>query len=153
MDRFAYKDGYFYGNATLPPQQQPSDAWRLFREVTYDLHELLSIVSISTSDPDTPEVNITFGEREMTEAERLRDEKVARFVTKFDDTFGRCFMMYIEPEVARLGIVNIVATAKLGVYIYIHHPGQYTDVDSKTKVSLKKEENAQALINNFIICV
>ena len=59
----------------------------------------------------------------------------ANYVTKYDDIFGKCFSVEINPNIAKMGITKIEFYAKLNIYIYLHHPGQYMDVDSKSKVS------------------
>ena len=53
---------------------------------------------------------------------------------KYDKTFGRCFSVDLNPKVTQLGVTKIEFFAKLNIYIYLHYPGQYMDVDSKTKV-------------------
>ena len=59
----------------------------------------------------------------------------ANYVTKYYQTFGKCFSIEINPNVTKMGITKIEFYAKLNIYIYLHHPGQYMDQDSKSKVS------------------
>ena len=42
--------------------------------------------------------------------------------------------MQLKPKVTVMGVPKVEFRAKLNIYIYLHHPGQYMDVDSKTKV-------------------
>ena len=65
----------------------------------------------------------------------LSHEMDANYVTKYDQTFGKCFSIEINPNVTKMGVTKIEFYAKLNIYIYLHHPGQYMDVDSKSKVS------------------
>ena len=53
---------------------------------------------------------------------------------KYDLSFGRCFSVQLKPKVTVMGVTKVEFRAKLNIYIYLHHPGQYMDVDSKTKV-------------------
>ena len=64
----------------------------------------------------------------------LTSEVDAKFWVKYDKTFGRCFSVDLKPEVTQLGVTKIEFFAKLNIYIYLHYPGQYMDVDSKSKV-------------------
>ena len=40
----------------------------------------------------------------------------------------------LDPKVTEIGVTKMEFFAKLNIYIYLHHPGQYMDVDSKSKV-------------------
>ena len=124
-----YYHGDFYGNAS-----SNVDPWQLFERATYDLHEILHSMSIGTDDPTQPQIIMAFGNQSKTANQTLEDEKIAKFSTKFYDVFGRCFELEINPEVTALGISNIIIKGKVGVYVYIHHPEQFTEVDTKTKV-------------------
>lgn len=110
------------------------DPWETFQNATYDLHELLLSMTIGTDDPSRPQITLTFGDERKTANDTLEDEKIAKFSTKYYDVFGRCFELEINPEVTALGIATIVIKGKVGLYVYIHHPEQFTEVDTKTKV-------------------
>ncbi len=60
---------------------------------------------------------------------------VATWVTKYDETFGRCYSMELSSAVTAKGIINVVFVSRISIYVYLHHPAQKMDVDSKTKVS------------------
>ena len=62
------------------------------------------------------------------------DDPNANYVTKYDISFGRCYSVQLKPQVTALGVTKVEFRANLNIYIYLHHPGQYMDVDSKTKV-------------------
>lgn len=47
----------------------------------------------------------------------------------------RCYQMQISRDVTALGIISVVMVARMGIYVYLHHPGQFMDIDSKTKVT------------------
>ena len=80
----------------------------------------------------------------------------ANYVTKYDQTFGKCFSIEINPNVTKMGVTKIEFYAKLNIYIYLHHPGQYMDVDSKSKVSpnttCKVLTTCLVVQKTFIIC-
>ncbi len=42
--------------------------------------------------------------------------------------------MELDETVTQLGVTKVVYHANMNIYIYLHHPGQYMDVDSKSKV-------------------
>ena len=58
----------------------------------------------------------------------------SKYVVKYDQTFGKCFSVELDPKVTEIGVTKMEFFAKLNIYIYLHHPGQYMDVDSKSKV-------------------
>ncbi len=60
---------------------------------------------------------------------------MATWVTKYDETFGRCYSMELSSAVTAKGIINVVFVSRISIYVYLHHPAQKMDVDSKTKVS------------------
>lgn len=108
--------GNFETNSSLQANQ-------LLDVFTYNLTEILHQVIITTSNEAKPKIVID-----------LKSEYDGKFVTKYDKTFGRCYSLELAPNVTLLGLTKIEFFAKLNIYIYLHHPGQYMDVDSKSKV-------------------
>ena len=96
-----------------------------FEAVSHNLSYLIKSIKVSTADKTRPRVHVAIRPK-STEA---------TLVTKYDSTFGRCYSLQLEPTVTALGITKIEFSTRLNVYIYLHHPGQYMDVDSKSKVS------------------
>ena len=81
--------------------------------VTYNLTEIMKDIIVSTANITTPKIHL-----------RLNQEKDAKFVTKYDRTFGRCFSVQLEPQVTALEVLKVEFIANLNIYIYLHHPGQ-----------------------------
>jgi len=98
--------------------------------VSYSLPELLTSVVVSTAHSELPEVSLNVSSESAMNSTPDR----VTWVTKYDDTFGRCFSMQLGPAITALGVIDVVFTGRLGIYVYLHHPGQKMDVDSKTKV-------------------
>ena len=44
--------------------------------------------------------------------------------------------MELYDHVTALEVINIVIKARISIYVYLHHPAQKMDVDSKTKVRI-----------------
>ena len=42
--------------------------------------------------------------------------------------------MELNETVTQLGVSQVIMKANMDIYIYLHHPGQYMDVDSMSKV-------------------
>lgn len=122
----AYKSGDYFGNQSVVDTSKYS-GYDVFSDVTYELSELLKVIEISLSDPTLPSVVIDLS--------KPLNSSQAQWTTIYDDTFGRCYHMYLNPSVTSKEIVNMEIQAKAGIYVYLHHPGQRLDVDSKTKVS------------------
>lgn len=47
---------------------------------------------------------------------------------------GRCYSLELLPTLTILGIVRLIFTGKIDFYVYFHHPNQFLDKDSKTKI-------------------
>ena len=43
--------------------------------------------------------------------------------------------MELHDHVTALEVINIVVKSRISIYVYLHHPAQKMDVDSKTKVN------------------
>ena len=115
---------YRGGNFTLA-NHGFANHYQAFEAVSHNLSYLIKSIKISTADKTRPRVQVAIRPK-STEA---------TLVTKYDSTFGRCYSLQLEPTVTALGITKIEFSTRLNVYIYLHHPGQYMDVDSKSKVS------------------
>ena len=93
--------------------------------MSHNLSYLIKFIEISTADSARPKIKVPI---------RKKSEE-ATLVTKYDNTFGRCYSLQLDRSVTALGITKIEFSTRLNIYIYLHHPGQYMDVDSKSKVS------------------
>lgn len=100
---------------------------KVFEKLTFSLDEILYMVKISTASNERSKIVIDFRTNFINNTD-------ATFFTKYDQTFGRCFSMELQPTTTRLGVTKIEFFAHLNIYIYLHHPGQFMDLDSKSKV-------------------
>ena len=60
--------------------------------------------------------------------------KLGYVVTKYDNTFGRCFSLRVAKFITDAGLLNVELVGRMNIYVYLHHPGQFYDSDSKTKI-------------------
>ena len=65
----------------------------------------------------------------------------ANFQVVHDLTFGKCYSMEIDKNVTKRGVMDITFISRMDIYIYFHHPRQYLDIDSTTKVLLEYNFN------------
>ena len=129
MSLSEYKSGEFYKRSSNDSINELQDPWEFYEEVTHDLSELVQSIRISTSDPRHSSLTVTIGDDN-----RLVDESVGKFAEKKHYSLGRCFSFEIHPNVTKLGITSVTVVAKIGQYIYLHHPRQFMELDSRTKV-------------------
>ena len=92
---FQYKDGWFLGNSTN------IDAHDLFEKFTFNLSELIKEVRISTGDSNNPKITISF------EDGAQGNETIAKWVVKYDRTFGLCYSMQLTDYVTQKGVFNV----------------------------------------------
>ena len=69
----------------------------------------------------------------------LWDTGKASWRPQWHEVFGICYSMHIDPAITKRGIINVVVKAKINIYVYLHHPGQFTNTDSKAKARQNKE--------------
>ena len=141
-------DQYRGGNFTLGNYPDFSNSYQAFESVSHNLSYLIKSIKISTADTTRSKVKVPI---------RKKSEE-ATLVTKYDSTFGRCYSLQLDRSVTALGITKIEFSTRLNIYIYLHHPGQYMDVDSKSKVggsltrgnfSLKNHQKCFIFSKNF----
>ena len=144
-----YRKGNFSTNTT------DKDFVKTFHDVSYGLSEILKKVKISTESEDVPSVDLTLSNNDPN----------ANYVTKYRNNFGRCFSIELSPNITNFAITKIEFWAFMNIYIYLHHPGQFMDVDSKSKVSryyncfINFDQCYKAIINastdshNIIDCI
>ena len=54
--------------------------------------------------------------------------------------------MEVLENITSMGVIDVVFDGRMGLYLYMHHPGQKMDVDSKTKV---KKAQGKAIFLSF----
>ena len=99
----------------------------LFDEITFDINQLLYSIKISTLDRTFSKFKVDFDNSNDIH------EKDIIITTKYSDTFGRCYGFRPRDHVHELGVTKIDVTARMDIYIYFGHPGQFM-YNTKTKV-------------------
>lgn len=111
---------YQRGNYTV--NETAKSAEEIFEEVTWELSDILKKVYVKTMDDDQPKVVIPV------------DESLDVWMVKFHPLYGKCFSLVLGQNVTRLGVRRVDFTLNSTVYVYLHHPGQFWDYNSKAKV-------------------
>ena len=133
---------YVGGNFTTIPNNKTD--LEIFNDITHNLFEVLEEMVVSTKFkvklkliPDDSTSKSTFKLKPDEDTSRSKDKLEhpdVKVVTKYDETFGKCFSVELGPEITALGVTKLDFVSKLNIFIYLHHPGQYMDVDSRSKV-------------------
>ena len=110
---------YRRGNFTI---NQSRNAFEIFKEVTYNFTEVIEEVLIQTSNLTTPKIF-------------LNDK--THWTENYQFNFGRCYSLQIPDNITSLGITGVSITANMETYIYLHHPGQFLEVGSTSKLYTK----------------
>lgn len=130
-DRRTYQAMNFATTTSQSPQE-------VFRLVTFELHEIMKKISIRTTNYDSPKITLDMS--------MPNNDSIVTWNTKYKELFGRCYSMELSNLVTKMGIIQMTFKAKMGIYIYIHYPGQFNDFDSKTKVQRVSFNLGKALI-------
>ena len=104
------------------------DLREIFDTVTHDIHELLHNVVVFTMDSTQSE----FMEDFSNESKKNGTTNI-EITTKYHNNLGKCFSVRPKNHVIKLGVVAIDVVARMGIYVYFGHPGQYM-YNTKTKV-------------------
>ena len=123
ISRSDYKKGNFYGNYTISDDE---DGFSLFERFTFSLSEMMYDIVVTTTDSREPTTRIAF--------DAPLDERQAVWTVNYDENFGRCYSMQLAQEVTVRNVIDVIFRSKISIYVYLHHPAQKMDVDSKTKV-------------------
>ena len=146
-----YKNGEFHVQRINGSTSAPKDPWAFYRKATHDLHEVVESVKIFTTDPNHPSLKFSIGDKND-----LLNESVGKFEEKNYDTFGRCFSLNINENVTSLGIITVDVVTRIGQYVYLHHPGQFLELDSRTKVWMRnncKQNRIFLLLFRLLLCL
>jgi hypothetical protein len=54
--------------------------------------------------------------------------------TQYYLLYGRCYTFKVPSWMRRLKIEDVTVETRLGTFIFLHHPGCYQSVDTKTKI-------------------
>ena len=135
--RWNYVEGNF---TTIPNNKNDTE---IFNDITHNLSEVLEEVVASTTNF---QVNLTLIPDDSTLKSRLKlrtgtsrskdqlDHPDVKVVTKYDTNFGKCFSLELGPDITALGVTRLDFVFRKNAFIYLHHPGQFMDVDAQTKV-------------------
>ena len=66
------------------------------------------------------------------------DENIT-IVTKYSDSYGRCYSIIPKQQVLKLGVKSIILETRMDIYVYFGHPGQFLAADSDTRVNIGLE--------------
>ena len=114
-----------------------------FHEITHEIHEIIDRIEISTMSLNHSKVIVDI----LKEFGR----KYVEFTTEYVDTYGRCYTMTVTDSLKSLVITKVTFITRLGVYIFLHHPGQHLHVNSRTKVFLLFQIYRNIFKTTFII--
>ena len=102
------------------------DLRAIFKSVTYDIEEMLFRIVIKTTNRQKARFDIEFDKPNFTDHIDVK--------TIYWDSYGRCFSIYPKDHVLKLGVRLIEFVARIDVYIYFGHPGQFLHPNTKSKV-------------------
>ena len=68
--------------------------------------------------------------------EKLENLDETKWTTQYYQVFGRCFTYQMPDALRESQIAFVQITAKMQSLLYIHHPGQFSWIDSDTKVPI-----------------
>ena len=125
MDRKDYRFRAIY--YPMKNESSQKNLYDIFDEVTFDINQLLHSIKISTLDRTFSKFKVDFDNSNETH------KKDVIITTKYSDTFGRCYGFRPRDHVHELGVTKIDVTARMDIYIYFGHPGQFM-YNTKTKV-------------------
>ena len=130
LDKEGYKRGGKY---------YPSKNWRggnlreVFYKVSYEVDEILKGIRIKTLSTTDPYIDIAFSDN--------RYHPYLNVTTKLWNTFGRCYSIIPKSELQQLGIVSMIFEAKMDIYVYFGHPGQFLTANRNQKVTTHLNSN------------
>ena len=124
MDKSKYRKRGVYFNEDKA--QNVKDLHSIFKSITYDINETLSLIDIYTTNSERPMVRVDFSKENVSEHIKI--------TTKYWDNFGRCYSLHLKDHVLELGVRVIQIVARIDVYTYFGYPGQFMHPDTKTKV-------------------
>ena len=129
------KEGYKRGGKYYPSKNWRGENLReVFNKVSYEVDEILKGIRIKTLSTTHPYIDIVFSEN--------RYDTYLNVTTKLWNTFGRCYSIIPKSELQRLGIVSMIFEAKLDIYIYFGHPGQFLTANRNQKVTTALNTNS-----------
>ena len=127
LNRGEYKNGNSFYPLHNGTDMDPRD---FFDIVTYNFSEIFEKIIIRTLNQNEPKITIDMSNESTIERLEIG--------TKYYATFGKCYSIQMPDEIISNGIISIEFITKVNIYVYFGHPGQFMNVDTKSKVSKLK---------------
>ena len=119
------KSGYRTHGQYFSQNQTSMSLRELFEAITFDASELLFRMDFYTNDNDKYKFGVDFAAGNM--------EKDVDITPKYWPSFGRCYGIRPKDHIIKLGVNHVDIVARMDIYIYFWHPGQFM-YNTKTKV-------------------
>ena len=116
-------------NAIWYPNEEASSATarQFYHNITYEIDEVIEKIKISTMSLITPKV-------EIKKFDNFK-QKYVEFYTQYEDTYGRCYTLNATQALLDLRLKYVTFITRMGVYVFIEHPGQHLHGNSRSKVN------------------
>ncbi|TRY78401.1 hypothetical protein TCAL_10417 [Tigriopus californicus] len=118
-----YQKGIY--TPTINPENKSHED--IFNEATYTLEEILMEIKLKTSNQSWTEVAVPFKFEEW-------DNEIAAWDTNYHQLYGKCYTMSLQPDIAQMEVTQVQVESKINIFVFLHHPGQFNDFNSKTKM-------------------
>ena len=127
IDRSNYT---YYGDFTPSKNINESMTLRdVFHSISFEVEDILSKVEIFTLDRDNSMFTLNF------DGNNTYDNDIAEINTKYWNSYGRCYSIRPKSRIIAYGVKIIDFVARMNIYVYFGHPGQYM-YNTKVKVVL-----------------
>ena len=113
-----------------------------YHKVTHNLADVIEKFTISLSraleGSKVTKVSFINGPTNLIEGSKVKLESLNEkdWITQYYQVFGRCFTYLMPDELRESQVAYIEVTVKMQSLLYIHHPGQFSWIDSDTKVPI-----------------
>ena len=116
LERSAFYTGKYASNGS------EKDSREIFEEATYDLSELVKRITVYQ------------GWKRVDIGVQNDDPTNYEWKPKIHVLFGRCYSLEMRPNLTRFGLNEMIVESKAGLFVFIHHPGQFLSLDSNVKL-------------------
>ena len=120
MDKIDLQNGYYHNTAKNKTHRM------LFEDVSFSLEEMIKYVQLGTRSAFNSTVDIPVN--------GSLSPLVGEWSSKPHITYGYCHNLDIKNKVKHLGVSFLSIESYMGMYVYLHHDGQFLDYDSNSKV-------------------
>ena len=127
MDKNDLQNGFYHNSAKDKSHRM------LFEEVSYKLDEMVKFLELGTWTASNSSLEIP--------VDGTLDPKLAEWSSKPHITHGLCHNLDVKNKAKELGVSYLYVESHTGLYIYLHHDGQFLDYDAKSKVNVKISQN------------